>query len=53
MRESLVDTDLLASTEAPVVRMLPDVHVVKIGASSILDRGRSRSLHSSQLFARL
>ena len=28
MRESLVDTDLLASTEAPVVRMLPDVHVV-------------------------
>ena len=40
MRESLVDTDLLASTEAPVVRMLPDVHVVKIGASSILDRGQ-------------
>ncbi len=40
MRESLVDTDLLASTEAPVVRMLPDVHVVKIGASSILDRGK-------------
>jgi len=39
MRESLVDTELLASTEAPVVRMLPDVHVVKIGASSILDHG--------------
>lgn len=40
MRESLVDTDLLASTETPVVRMLPDVHVVKIGAASIVDRGR-------------
>jgi len=40
MRESLVDTELLASTEAPVVRMLPDVHVVKIGAASILDRGQ-------------
>src|SRR5262249_58928556 len=39
MRESLVDTELLASTEAPVVRMLPAVHVVKIGASSILDHG--------------
>ena len=42
MRESLVDTDLMASTEAPVVRMLPDVHVVKIGAASILDRGQKR-----------
>lgn len=40
MRESLVDMDLLASTETPVVRMLPDVHVVKIGASTIIDRGR-------------
>ena len=40
MRESLIDTDLLASTETPVVRMLPDVHVVKIGASTIIDRGR-------------
>src|SRR5260370_24086769 len=40
MRESLVDTDLLASTESPVVRMLPDVHVVKIGATTIIDRGQ-------------
>jgi len=41
MRESLVDADLLASTESPVFRMLPDVQVIKIGASTIIDRGRS------------
>jgi molybdenum storage protein len=40
MRESLVDVDLLASTERTVFRMLPDVHVVKIGASTIIDHGR-------------
>jgi molybdenum storage protein len=39
MRESLVDSDVIASTEAPAVRMLPEVHVVKIGATSIIDRG--------------
>jgi molybdenum storage protein len=31
MRESLLDKEVMASTESPVVRMLPDVHVVKIG----------------------
>ena len=41
MRESLVDADLLASTESPVFRMLPDVQVIKIGARTIIDRGRS------------
>ena len=41
MRESLVDADLLASTESPVFRMLPDVQVIKIGAGTIIDRGRS------------
>lgn len=42
MRESLIDRDLEAATEdhAPVVRMLPDAHVVKIGGGSIVDRGR-------------
>ena len=40
MRESLIDKDLIASTEAPVVRMLPEVHVVKIGGRSIIDQGR-------------
>lgn len=41
MRESLLDKALIGSTEAPVRRMLPEVDVVKIGAGSILDRGRS------------
>ena len=41
MRESLIDKDLVAATDghAPVVRMLPDAHVVKIGGRSIIDRG--------------
>lgn len=40
MRESLIDKDVMASTETPVVRMLPDVHVVKIGGRSLIDGGR-------------
>src|SRR3954465_11354742 len=40
MRESLLDKDVMASTESPVVRMLPDVHVVKIGGRSIIDVGK-------------
>lgn len=44
MRESLLDKTLMSSTESPVVRMLPDVHVVKIGAGSIVDHGRARLL---------
>ena len=39
-RESLLDKDVMAATETPVVRMLPDVHVVKIGSRSILEAGR-------------
>ncbi|MES3008306.1 MAG: uridylate kinase [Pseudomonadota bacterium] len=39
-RESLLDKDVMASTETPVMRMLPTVHVVKIGGSSILEAGR-------------
>lgn len=39
-RESLLDKQVMASTETPVVRMLPDVHVVKIGGRSILEAGR-------------
>ena len=41
MRESLVDKNLIKSTETPVVRMLPNAHVVKIGGRSILDAGRN------------
>jgi molybdenum storage protein len=41
MRESLMDKSVMKSTETPVMRMLPDAHVVKIGGRSILDAGRS------------
>lgn len=40
MRESLLDKQVMASTETPVVRMLPHVHVVKIGGRSILEAGK-------------
>jgi molybdenum storage protein len=40
MRESLLDKEVQRSTEAPVFRMLPDTHVLKIGGRSILDAGR-------------
>ena len=40
MRESLVDRVVMESTESPVVRMLPNAHVVKVGGRSILDAGR-------------
>ncbi|MBK6518614.1 MAG: uridylate kinase [Polyangiaceae bacterium] len=40
MRESLVDKGVVAGTDGgATVRMLPDVSVVKIGASSIIDKG--------------
>ncbi|HEX2042003.1 MAG TPA: hypothetical protein VHF24_05130 [Acidimicrobiales bacterium] len=41
MRESLLDKAVMSSTEVPTARMLPDCHVVKIGGSSIFDRGRA------------
>lgn len=42
MRESLLDKELMSSTERGlrVRRMLPEAHVIKIGGSSIIDRGR-------------
>lgn len=40
MRESLLDKGVMASTDTPVVRMLPDAHVVKIGGRSVMDGGR-------------
>jgi molybdenum storage protein len=40
MRESLLDRDLMASTEAPTIAMLPDCHVVKVGGGSIIDAGK-------------
>lgn len=46
MRESLLDKDVVAATEAhgPLVRMLPEARVVKIGGRSIIDRGREALL---------
>lgn len=44
MRESLLDKSVEKATEGPVVRMLPDVDVIKIGGSSVIDAGRARLL---------
>lgn len=41
MRESLLDKQVMAATETPVVRMLPDCHVIKVGGRSILDGGKA------------
>jgi molybdenum storage protein len=41
MRESLLDKQVMSSTETPVVRMLPDCHVIKVGGRSIVDGGRT------------
>jgi len=41
MRESLLDKQVMSSTETPVVRMLPDCHVVKVGGRSIVDGGKA------------
>jgi molybdenum storage protein len=42
MRESLIDKDLVAATDehGPLVRMLPEARVLKIGGRSLIDRGR-------------
>ena len=40
MRESLLDKQVMSSTETPVVPMLPFAHVVKVGGRSILDNGK-------------
>jgi molybdenum storage protein len=40
MRESLLDKQVMSSTETPVIPMLPFCHVVKIGGRSIIDNGK-------------
>jgi molybdenum storage protein len=40
MRESLLDKQVIASTESNIIRQLPTVHVIKIGARSIIEQGR-------------
>jgi molybdenum storage protein len=44
MRESLVDKDVIARTEAPVTSILPDANIIQIGGHSIMDKGRSALL---------
>jgi molybdenum storage protein len=41
MRESLLDKEVMSSTETPVVRMLPECHVIKVGGRSIIDGGQA------------
>lgn len=41
MRESLVDKNVIARTESPVLPILPDVNIIQIGGRSIIDRGYS------------
>jgi molybdenum storage protein len=44
MRESLMDRRVIAGTEAPVRRILPELNVIQIGGQSIMDRGQSAVL---------
>jgi molybdenum storage protein len=53
MRESLLDKEVMASTESPVVRMLPNVHVIKVGGRSIIDRGKVATYPVVDVLAKL
>ena len=53
MRESLLDKELMASTESPVVRMLPHVHVIKVGGRSILDQGKAATYPVVEVLSKL
>jgi molybdenum storage protein len=44
MRESLMDKTLIAGTEAPVRKILPNLNVIQIGGASIMDRGHTAVL---------
>lgn len=44
MRESLMDKQVIAATEAPVRAILPRLNVIQIGGLSIMDRGSSAVL---------
>src|SRR2546423_14543101 len=43
MRESLVDKDLIAATQSPGVRILPNINVIQIGGT-IMDLGTAAVL---------
>jgi molybdenum storage protein len=44
MRESLIDKQVIAGTEAPVRAILPNLNVVQIGGLSIMERGHQAVL---------
>jgi len=44
MRESLIDKQVIAGTEAPVRAILPNLNVIQIGGLSIMDRGQKAVL---------
>jgi molybdenum storage protein len=44
MRESLMDKQVIAGTEAPVRAILPQLNVIQIGGLSIMDRGHAALL---------
>lgn len=45
MRQTLLDRELVRpATAQPVIRMLPSLHVVKIGGHSVFDKGRDAIL---------
>ena len=41
MRQSLLDKQVMQSTESPVFAMLPFLNVIKIGGRSLIDHGRA------------
>ena len=53
MRESLLDKQVMSSTETPVVPMLPFCHVVKIGGRSIIDNGKKAVYPLIEALARI
>ncbi|OAF05782.1 uridylate kinase [Bradyrhizobium centrolobii] len=53
MRESLLDKQVMTSTETPVVPMLPFCHVIKIGGRSILDNGKKAVYPLVEVLGRL
>jgi molybdenum storage protein len=54
MRESLVSTKLMQETDQGVIRpMVPDVTMISIGASSIMDRGAEAVLPLTREIAKL
>lgn len=52
-RESLLDKEVMAATESPVTRMLPEVHVIKIGGRSVLETGSAVVLPLVESLSRL